>query len=109
MRSRHGAFDPGGGCRPVLSVTPALSFPATRISGGTIDAVTRLPAEPGPFGSFELPMRTSISCGSSPNSRATVSAMTLRVPVPMSCVAPGLGDEAAISIASATLVPSCQR
>ena len=49
--------------------------------------LTRLPPEPGPSGSEESPIRTSISPGSRSNSRAIVSASTLRVPVPMSCVA----------------------
>ena len=108
MSSRHGAFDPGAGLRPVFSAMPALSLPAARRSGGTIDAVTRLPPDVGPSGSFESPMRTSTSCGSRPNSRATVSAMTLRVPVPMSWVAV-LATRRPASIASSTFVPSCQR
>ena len=70
MSSRQGAFDPGAGLRPVFSAMPALSLPAAIRSGGTIDAVTRLPPDAGPSGRLELPMRTSTSCGSSSNSRA---------------------------------------
>ena len=108
MSSRHGAFDPGAGVRPVFCAMPALSLPAAIISGGTIEAVTRLPPDPGPSGRLELPMRTSTSCGSSSNSPAILSAMTLRVPVPMSWVAT-LATRRPFSIASATFVPTCQR
>ena len=41
----------------------------------------------GSFGQVEWPIRTSMSSGSRPNSRATVLAITVRVPVPISCTA----------------------
>ena len=54
MSSRHGAFDPGAGLRPVFSAMAALSLPAAMRSGGTIDAVTRLPPDVGPSGQLRI-------------------------------------------------------
>ena len=76
--------------------------------GGITEAVTRLPPEPGPSGNLELPILTSTSCGSSPNSRATVLAITVRVPVPISCVAV-LAIRRPPFTATSTLEPGCQR
>jgi hypothetical protein len=64
----------------------ALSFCTASKVGGIIEAVERLPPAPGPSGKSESPIRTSMSCGSSPNSRATVLAITVRLPWPISCV-----------------------
>ena len=108
ISSRHGAFEPGAGTRLALRSIAAFSFCTAISVGGITDAVTRLPPEPGPSGRWESPIRTSISCGSSPNSRATVLAMTVRVPVPMSCVEV-LAIRRPFLTASSTLEPGCQR
>ena len=78
--SRHGAFEPGAGTRLALRSIAALSFCTAISVGGITEAVTRLPPAPGPSGRWESPIRTSTSCGSSPNSCATVLAMTVRLP-----------------------------
>ena len=105
--SRHGAFEPGAGTRLALRSIAALSFCTASKVGGITEAVTRLPPAPGPSGRWESPIRTSTSCGSSPNSFATVLAMTVRAPWPMSCV-----DELAIRrpplTATSMLEPGCQ-
>jgi hypothetical protein len=56
--------------------------------GGTTEAVTLLPPEAGPSGG--LNRRSDLDLMRlQPEFRATVLAITVRVPVPMSCVAAG--------------------
>ena len=56
IMSRHGAFEPGTGLRCECCSMAALSFPIASSVGGTMDAVVRLPAEPGPSLRLESPM-----------------------------------------------------
>ena len=85
--SRHGALEPGAGLRFRLCWIASFSFCTASSVGGITEAVMRLPPAPGPTGRWKSPIRTSTSCGSSPNSCATVLAMTVRLPWPISCVA----------------------
>src|SRR6185437_9822390 len=80
INSRHGAFEPGIGGRAAVRAISAFSFSIASSVGGTMEEVTRLPPEAGPFGRCERPMRTSTSAGSSENSLAMMLAITLRVP-----------------------------
>ena len=54
-------------------------------AGGVIEAVVRLPYEGGPGGKSVSPMRTTMSSGRKPKTSATVCAITVPMPVPMSC------------------------
>jgi hypothetical protein len=101
-------LEPGTGCRFAFCWIAAFNCSIASSIGGMTDAVTRLPPEPGPSGSFESPILTSTSCGSRPNSRATVLAMTVRVPVPMSCVAV-LAIRRPPLTATSTFEPGCHR
>src|SRR6187200_965812 len=89
--SRHGALEPGTGLRLAFCSIASFSFCTASNVGGITEAVLRLPPAPGPTGRLESPIRTSTSCGSSPNSFATVLAITVRLPWPMSWVA-GLAE-----------------
>src|SRR5207253_9557618 len=106
--SRHGALEPGTGFRLAFCRIDAFNCSIASSIGGITDAVTRLPPEPGPSGSFESPILTSISCGSIQNSRATVLAITVRVPVPISCVAV-LVLRRPLLTATSTVEPGCHR
>src|SRR5258708_494129 len=48
INSRHGAFEPGTGLRFEFCSMAAFSLPIASSAGGTIEAVVRLPPEPGP-------------------------------------------------------------
>ena len=52
---------------------------------GEIEAQVVLPPLPGPGGKFVSPTRTVICSGLRPSISAATTAMTVRVPVPMSC------------------------
>ena len=108
IRSRHGALEPGSGRRLARRSIAALSFCTANSVAGTTEAVTRLPPEPGPSGNREWPICTVMSSGSSPNSRATVLAITVRVPVPISCTAV-LATMRPFLMASSTVEPGCQK
>ncbi len=82
------------GSRPSASRSPSASAAPPRPWCGCRPT-------PGPSGRAESPMRTSTSCGSRSNARATVLASTVRLPWPMSWI----GDTATSrcsSIASST-------
>src|SRR5262245_63145538 len=53
MSSRHGALEPGAGGRAAERRIAAFNFSIAISVGGTMDAVTRLPPEPGPSGRLE--------------------------------------------------------
>ena len=54
------------------------------LEGGEAPHVVRLPPEKGPSTKRESPIWTSISAADRPKPRAIVSAITVRVPLPMS-------------------------
>src|SRR5690242_14304203 len=54
--SRHGALEPATGCRLAFCWIAVFNCPMASSVGGITDAVTRLPPEPGPSGSFESPI-----------------------------------------------------
>ena len=106
--SRHGALDPGTGLRFAFCSIASFSFCTASSVGGITEAVLRLPPAPGPTGRLESPIRTSTSCGSSPNSCATVLAITVRLPWPISWVAV-LAISRPPSTLSSIFTPGCQR
>ena len=70
-----------------------LALKAALRTAGVIDVVVMLPPEGGPGGMLVSPTRTVMSRGCNPSSSATISAITVLMPPPMSWTAESASTE----------------